>query len=163
MLWAHQGPQSTLVSTVGVWHLTLCRASFWTMQTASKELYLQEKQSVCLNCAAKDPLTTRQMLNWLTLGENIMLDVPQLVTQHFFDINNNRLIITSRQGQMLSTDKNRLTSTGIMTQSQDTVIAMMELCSPWGMFQNHSDACQWSLLLPWNICKRGTIEQKKTV
>lgn len=45
MLWAHQGPQSKLVSTVGVWHLTLCRASFWTMQTASKELNRQEKQS----------------------------------------------------------------------------------------------------------------------
>ena len=44
-----------------------------------------------------------------------------------------------------------------------SMAAEMELCCPWGMFQSHSNACQCSLLLPWNICKRGAIEQKKTV
>lgn len=165
MLWAHQGPQSMLVSTVGVWHLTLCRASFWTMQSASKEFNCQDKQSVGWNHTAKKHHSQWDKC-WTGLpsgGKARRLRYHTWLSQHFFDINNNKLIIISERGQMLLTDRNKLTATETTTQSQVTVMEVIELCCPWGMFQRHSNACQCSLLLPWNICERETTEQKKTV
>ena len=101
------------------------------MQTASKELNHQEKQSVGLNHTAES--TTHVEINVeLTCprGERVMLDVLLLVTQHFFDINNNKLIVISMRGQMLLTERNRPTCAEITTQSRGAVIEVMDLCCP---------------------------------
>lgn len=85
MLWAHQGPQSMLVSTVGVWHLTLCRASFWTMQSVSKEFNCQDKQSVGWNHTAKKHHSQWDKC-WTGLpsgGESTALEVSYLVVATF--------------------------------------------------------------------------------
>lgn len=165
MLWAHQGPQSMLVSTVGVWHLTLCRASFWTMQSASKEFNCQDKQSVGWNHTAKKHHSQRDKC-WTGLpsgGESTALDVSYLVVATFLRYKQQQADHNIRErpnavNRLKQADCYRTT-----TQSQVTVMEVIELCCPWGMFQRHSNACQCSLLLPWNICERETIEQKKTV
>lgn len=160
MLWAHQDPKCTLVSTVGVWHLTLCRASFWTMQTASKELNLQGKQSVAAKITPHNKINVEPTYPWgghtawwITLGYRTFF----FFFSFFCNINTNKLIVTSRWGNMRSTE-NRLTYT---ENKQEAVIVVMELGCPWGIFQSYLDVCQCSLLLLWNISKRGAIQQKE--
>lgn len=160
MLWAHQDPKCTLVSTVGVWHLTLCRASFWTMQTASKELNLQEKQSIGLNHAAK--ITPHNKINveltypwgghtawWITLGyRTIFLEI--LTPTSWLQLLGEVICAQQKTGWHVQ-----------KPNKQEGCCDMMELGCPWGIFQSYLDVCQCSLLLLWNICKRGAIQEKE--